>query len=160
MVKHYNPSLVERFQRIFNFKSTDRFKDDISGPVAVIPVEPVSKIVRSGNTSSSGALTIFTTPSDKDFYLVGGNISLVKDVTCDAATGTFQITCTIDGVAQAIMVIGILTLTAQSEIVNLSLPYPIKVDRGTAITGSITFTAGACRRTGCIIGYTEETTNT
>lgn len=160
MVKHYNPSLVERFQRIFNFKSTDRFTDDISGPVAVIPVTPISRIVRSANRSTSGSSTILTTPTDKDFYLCGAMLSIDSDVVADNTSASIVVT--IDGVSNNRDIVRIekLSLTATSRTVVQNFNPPIKIDRGTNITAASTFTVGASRLSGCIYGYTEETTNT
>lgn len=159
MVKHYNPSIVQDAQRILNTKM-DNLSDNIGDMVAVIPILPTCRIVKNGNTSSSGGLTVYTTPTERDFYLTGIIFSMAKDSTCDVATGTVAINVVIDGTAVALAPIAVITLTAQAQIASLSLPVPIKIDRGTPISGSVTFTAGVMRRTCTLIGYTQETTAT
>jgi hypothetical protein len=159
MTKHYNPSLVERTNRIFRPKAGDQFSDNVSpNLVPVITVDPIVRIVRNGNTSSTGTFTVYTTPSDKDFYLTAIELTMAKDVTCDAATGSVGMNITVDGVSVAVVTIAFITLTAQTSTVVVPFTFPIKVDRGTTITGSVTFTAGAMRRSCCIYGYTEEVT--
>lgn len=158
MTKHYNGSIIERLNRIFRPKAGDQFTDEISGPVAVIPVTPVSRIIRAAGSSTSGSITALTTPADKDFYLTGCTLSMIKDATCDMATGAIALAVTVDGVAQNPAAIAILTLTAQSQTVNVTFNPPIKVDRNTALSMGASYTAGTMRRFLGVYGYTEETT--
>jgi len=157
MTKHYNPSIVERANRILASKAGDYLSDEVAGPVAVIPLNPVVRIVRAGGSSATGTLTLYTTPSDKDFYLTTAILSMIKDVTCDA-TGGINLNAVIDGVTKEIIVYGILTLTAQADTIVCNCPVPIKIDRNTAITVSGTYTAGTMRRSATVHGYTEEVT--
>ena len=156
MVRHQNPSITERALRILNTKAFDQLSSEVTGPIATIAIQPTCKTVRSGVTGSSGTLTLFTTPSDKDFYLCSFTISLAKDSTCDTASGVISLSATIDGVSQRLASLAVLTLTAQSINQVVSLQYPLKVDRNTAISINGTFTVGAMQRVGTLLGYTEE----
>jgi len=150
MTKHYNPSIVERANRILATKSGDFLSDEVQGPVACIAITPVANILRA----AAGSGTIYTTPADKDFYLTGFSLSFVKAAS---DTGTLvQITCIVDGVTTSIFGFAGLTLTAERDGVAVDLSTPIKVDRNTAISCGLTGTYTAIRST--IRGYTEEVT--
>lgn len=157
-MKHYNPSIVERAQRIFNTKG-DNLPDEVSGPVAVIPIQPVSRIIKAAAASNTSIITPYTTPTDKDFYLTGVTLSFVKDAANDLATGSLLVQTTVNGETVSVTGIAVLTLTAQQQTVRCEFNPPIKVDRNAAIQlPTATFTAGAMRRVLCINGYTEEVT--
>lgn len=160
MTKHYNPSIVERANRILASKSGDFLSDEVQGPVAVIPINPIINIVRAASATTTSSGTIFTTPTDKDFYLTGVQFGFVKDAACDAAnTTTPAVLITIDGVSVTVVRLPTITLTAQNQSVFVSLPTPIKIDRGTTISiQSTSYTVGVFNRNAVIYGYTEEVT--
>lgn len=160
MVKHYNPSIVQRAQRILNTK-INNLPDEVGDLVAIIPITPVIDIVATATRTTSGAATVYTTPSDKDFYLTALIFTLTKDATCDMATGAVAVTAFLptNATAQPIASHNAFTLTAQDKIIEISFPIPIKLTRGTLIAlGGNTFTAGTCYRGVTVYGYTEETT--
>jgi len=159
VTKHYNPSIVERANRILATKAGDYLSDDVMPNIQpVIPISPIVKIIRNSNTSATGSITPYTTPDDKDFYLTAIGLSYSKNATCDVATGNVALNVTIDGVSVAVVSLAMLTLTAEKDSVYVNFNPPIKVDRGTAITGTNTYTAGLMRRTCNVVGYTEEVT--
>ena len=162
MARHYNPSISERIQRTFGFKAGETLDNNITGPVAVIPIQPVVRLVKPSRATSTGSATIFTAASDKDTYLTGVLFSYTKDATCDMSSASDPgVTATIDGVATNIIRLGTLTLTAQSEAVYISFPIPLKIDRGTAVQlTSVSYTAGTMTRSVVAYGYTEEVTQT
>ena len=113
----------------------------------VVIIEPYQNIVRSVNSLA----TIFTTPSDKDFYLTSAILSVAKDA---AATGTsVTITAIIDGVTQTIVAVAGITLTANAQTVNEQCY--VKIDRNTAIAIS---GANWTVYRGIIKGFTVEVT--
>lgn len=136
-------------------------------PSVVNPtIQPVFEVTKKNSLSafsnavvvSSSAATLFTTPSDRDFYLTSASLSLIKDATCDKATGSLAINATINGSTRAILSLPTLTLTAQNIAVANNFSNPIKIDRGTAIQRStFSFTAGTAAFDATITGYTEET---
>lgn len=100
----------------------------------------------AGNSTSAGAATAFTASASQDTYLTSVTLSLVKDATCDAATGSVSANITVNGSSVSVVSISHLTLNALDQTVVLSLPYPIKMDRSTTVRATNpTFTAGACR---------------
>jgi len=164
VTKHYNPSIVERANRILASKSGDFLPDDVAGPVATIAITPVSRVLGTINANTSSATnTIVTLPSDKDTYLTGYMYSLTTDASFDGS-GIASINVRINGVVVDIARIGLLTLTAQNREVVVMFPQPIKLDRTISGLSSLialaqpTFTAGSFLRQGVIFGYTEEVT--
>lgn len=159
MVKHYNTSLAERAGRVFNTKGIDQFSDDVSSNlVAVVPVLPVTRIVRSNSRPTTGASTIFTTPTSKDFYLTGAMLTVAADAACDTTEQWLSVV--IEGVTYRLLSVQKLTLTAVQEVVPMTFNPPIKVDRGVAISINQSFTVGAAQIGATIYGYTEEVTRT
>ena len=149
MVKHYNTSISEDAARILNSKQGQFLGDDVQGPVAVINIRPRANIVKSVGTST----TIYTTPTDKDFYLCSAYMSVIKDAAATGSAAT--LTATVDGVSVSIMACASITLTAHQFSEYLVLDTPIKVDRGTAI--AVSASNWSASRSG-ITGYTVETT--
>ena len=124
----------------------------------VVPVMEVNpkmlrrcNLVKSQFASNSTSGTIFATPTDKDTFIVACCLSVIKDVTSTSAFST--ITATIDGVAIDLLSIAGLTLTAQSESVAVSFPFPVKIDRGTNIIVTNSTNVANIRSRGNIIGY-------
>lgn len=154
-MQNNNSSISQDINRIFDLKgeSTNLVSDII---MPVVPIVRQIDIVRNGTSSASGALTAYTTPSDKDFYLTG----IFLNISCDAASDwvTASYTATIQGVSRAFAYIAKLTLTATQQQVSIQYPIPIKIDRGTNIVNSLTFAAGNTIRAYSLQGYTVETT--
>lgn len=154
-------------KRISNFIVDELRLNPISDniPKTVIPsIQPTFEvnrkfcnIARSLGSSTTGNKTIFTTPSDKDFYLTSAQFAYVKDVTCDVATGAISLSATIEGTAQPVISLVLTTLTAERDNQIISFPVPLKIDRNTTIIYGGSFTAGAMSRIGLITGYTQET---
>ena len=116
-------------------------------------------LIRGSSSVATGSITLFTTPADTDFYISELNMSFIKDVVCDTATGAITITATIDGVARNIAGISTIILTAQSGNLVIPFPLPLKVDRGVAITMNGTYTAGVMSRFCSIAGYVVQNSN-
>jgi hypothetical protein len=91
-----------------------------------------------------------------DVYVTSIQFGVIKDATCDVATGSLPITVTIGGINKVIAYIPIITLTAQNIVISCSFPHPIKIDRKTAITSVGTFTAGVMIRTYVMTYYIDE----
>lgn len=158
MVRHYNPTIVERAQGIFNTKG-ENISDDVSGIVAVVPIRPITRIMKDTRAVTSGSNTTYTTPTDKDFFLDMLSLTVIKDAACDIATGRIAVTVTpMDGTSREILSIPVITLTAQEINIVLPFPNPVLLARGSTIALSGTYAAGVMLRTLHVYGYTEETT--
>lgn len=141
----------------------DRIPNFLSSGI-VPTIELSSKLVKNGiakatSQTTTGTTTIYATPATQDFYLCGIEYGFVKNATCDVATGTLNVTATINGSAQTIATIPVLTLTAERGDRFIYLSHPIKIDRGINIQLSGTFTAGAMSRSATVYGFIDETSN-
>lgn len=131
----------------------------------VVPVMEVNpKMLRRCNVclqnvaNNSTSATIYTTPQDKDFFLVGCSITFIKDAT---STSTYSaIEMTVEGQAQGnVFNIAQLTLTPQSGSESWTFPAPIKIARGTTIKIVNSTNVANIRSYGQIYGYTVENIN-
>ena len=136
-------------------KTINQIADKI---VPVLEVNPrltrILNICRSAAGTNSN-LTAWTTPSDaSNFYLVGFTIHNTKNVTSDNASIT--VAAYIDGVQRTIYTLTGITLTASQSQAVVMLPFPVKIDRNTAITTTDTaHTAGTSVTSLNIWGYLE-----
>lgn len=114
-------------------------------------------IVRSTTGTNATSTTIYTTPTDQDFYLCAMAITMIKDVT--ATSNATAIVATINGAVISILKIPGITLTVQESNVQVSLPFPLKIDRGTAINITHSTNVANVVGTGHIYGFINETSN-
>jgi len=119
-------------------------------------------IQRATPATANSNSTILTTSSSVDTFITAASIYFIKDATCDAASGVGpQITAQLDGdsAARAIVSTAIITLTAQEGSQTQSFNPPLKIARGSTITGDrgATFSAGNLVRSYTIQGFTEQT---
>lgn len=158
MAKHYNNTLNESANRNFSFKGESIDPEVIDGiqPVVDMLTSIPCNIVRQSSTVNSASATIYTTPSDKDFYLVGYVFSIIKDATATATN--MEIYAYIDGVNRSLCRIVGLTLTPQNDSIAMQFEHPIKVDRGTNISIINNTAVANLSVSANIFGYTVETT--
>lgn len=157
-MKHYNNSITEDLNLKLNPKGDMVSNEVLDYITPTIEVNPRINIVRNQTTGNTGTNALYTTPTDKDFYLSTIGFSFIKDAVCDSATGDFTLSAFIDGTARVLIGLPIITLTAQTDSVFVSFPIPIKIDRGTQMNFTGTFGAGVCRRHAFLTGYVQETT--
>jgi len=136
MAKIYNSELTNEIVRAARIQqNVDEIPSELSNQVVpVMEVNPrltrTVSIVRSLMASTG---TIYTTPTNQDFYLTGSIIT-------GAAVGTqAQLTAVINGATQIInfaeiiegtgTYVGVVAVTQGNQNCN----FPIKIDRGTAI---------------------------
>jgi hypothetical protein len=131
----------------------------------VVPVMEVNpKLFRRSNicvqnvASNSASATIYTTPTDKDFYLVAVGISVSKDITATSTYSAIELTVDGGGTANVFNIAG-LTLTPQSGAWSWALPVPIRIARGTTIKIVNSTNVGNVRSYGQIVGYTVDNIN-
>jgi len=133
----------------------------------IVPVMEVNpkllktvNIVRYANaTNPASATTIYTTPTNQDFYLTGATINSIKTATSDLSTGVFtSLQVVINGATQRLFSANGITLTAQEHNVNMVFSPPIKIDRNSVINMAAQSApaAGTYSRTGAIYGFLDE----
>jgi hypothetical protein len=150
--------LIEGAKIQQNFdKVPNRLGDTV---VPVMEVNPKmmrrANIVRGGtsNTSSSTS-SIYTTPTDKDFFLTTVSYYVIKDAASDNIVNTVVVSVDGSGDQTLLSVPGI-TLTASNYGTSINFPSPIKLTRGSTIRMSSSFTIGVLIRGLNITGYTVD----
>jgi len=113
-----------------------------------------ANILRSDAGTVSGSRTLYTTPLDKDFYVTSAQLSNQRSVASDQTV--VELTCYVGGAIRRILAIPNLATTAGEVSITISFPYPLKVDRGTNILHTCSFTAGASTRYAIITGFILE----
>lgn len=156
-----NNETIRECSNVLGYQVQEIPKLDTSKILLVAEVNPKmsrrSNISRGTSRTTSGGLTVYTTPADKDFYLTHISYGLIKDATCDLASGESSVTGTIEGASQKLINIPVLTLTAQNTFISTDFAMPIKLDRNTAIsTSSTAYTAGSKVVSVAIQGYTVD----
>jgi hypothetical protein len=116
--------------------------------------QKITNFAFNGGNALTTSVTIFTTPSAKDFYLTGALLAFTKDATCDNIVA--YITVNISGVGVRINQILTQTTTAGSFYQYVSFPFPIKCDRASAISLTGAFGAGTMSKQATIYGYVLE----
>ncbi len=154
-MKHYNPTINKSMADKFNLKgeSTTDVYDAIMPCVNVIPKIDVIRNAVIDDATSPG-VELYTTPSDKDFYLQSIIMAVIKDANATSVQTFLQVT--IEGSLKILAAIPGISLTAQSEVLTLSYPIPIKIDRGTVIQIRNSAAVATIRSRCQITGYTEE----
>lgn len=157
-MKHYNTSLINNANRIFNPKGEAPPMEvaDIIMPTVDLGAGQFVDIVRHAQSAVTGGATIYTTPTDKDFYLTSIQLSSQSDATADNTS--ILVTANIEGVSRRLINVGKLTTTARVVDIFLDFAIPIKIDRGAIIAFANSFTVGASITNVSITGYTAETT--
>lgn len=129
-----NPAVIKAIQNTTGLQSQTNTPSGAFTPVSdVNPAHNrVCNIVRSTQAVNATAATIYTTPTDQDFYLTAANLAVMKDATSTSLFSSIQVL--INGAQQRTLRLNTITLTADSRSQEISFPVPIKIDRGTNIT--------------------------
>lgn len=123
--------------------------------IPVINVTPkdvkTQDIFKHGSASNATSATLYTTPTDQDFYLTHAELAVIKDATSTSTESSILLTQ--DGVAKRVCYLPSITLTAQT-LSQSSTFRPMLLSRGTTITITNSTNAANIKTTGCIIGFT------
>lgn len=113
--------------------------------------EKVCNVVIAKTDTSTGA-TIYTTPADKDFYIIGGTLSHSGNNLDDLQYCFIRVV--INGVNQGLAYLTHYTGDTTGKAIPFTCPVPVKVDRNTAIALATTgVSAGARFMSATIYGY-------
>ncbi len=153
-MKHYNTSLNKNMNELFDLKgeSVNDVSEEIIPIVDVNPKNGVNKIIRG-----TVAATIYTTPTDRDFYFYGSHLNAIATAP---GSSTLTLTVTPKG-APAIIIndlylINTVAIDSMSGISNLILPFPLLLERGSTIVLAVT---GTSARTVIIFAYETKINN-
>ena len=104
----------------------------------------------AGTTNAN--LTIFTAPTDRDFYMTNLQVCYMANATAD---NTYHIvSVVIDGIRRNLIYLIKLSLTADTQSVVLNYKIPIKLTRGSTVLMENNFTVGSVAKAGAVTGYT------
>jgi len=119
----------------------------------VIVMNTTSQILKWGSAINSTSGTIYTLPTDKDFYLTGATLGMLKDATATSILTNLTCRDSVGNVASTLLAIPGLTLTAQSGNASITLAHPLKLMRGSAITVANSTSVGNVSAYGTITGF-------
>lgn len=105
-----------------------------------------SDLIFTGTSSASGNVSVMAADNDYETYITAAHFSFAKDVTCDVASGRIGLNIIVNGANKDLCSLPVITLTAQTGTCVISMPYPLKIDRNTAITTNLSFAAGVLTR--------------
>lgn len=130
--------------------------------IPTIEVNPflvkIADICKTSSAINATSATIYTTPTDVDFYLTAACLSIIKDNTATSVSS--YISFNVNGVSCSICRIAGLTLTPQNSVVPMDFnQHPIKVDRGAVIAINNSTNVANCSAFGTIVGFTVNNTN-
>jgi len=155
-MKHYNNRLIDSSRRIFKTKVADMISSEVNPTIQpTVEITEIYNYFGGGASTATGNINI-AMPSDRDVLIDYITVSFVKNAACDIATGIISVTGTFSGTSRNLANFAVLTLTAERGEAFITFQRPLKPDRGTNITMTGTFGAGAMSRVISIAGYTEE----
>ena len=121
-------------------------------PVLVANAQKVVNVVQDATSTTTGATTIYTTPTDRDFFLTGVFLSNASSALQDGTLIEYSIY--VGGSKEKIIRLRKLTLVAYTGTAQRDLSVPIKLDRGSIVELSHTFSAGTSTTSASLTGYT------
>lgn len=157
MAKIYNSELTKELTIGARIQtSVDRIPNELADKV--VPVMEVNprllkfiNIVKTAECFDSTTTTIYTTPADKEFYLCAFNINVTKS---DAASSQKSaINAYVNGALTILVRIETLNGVQDSGALSVSLPFPLKIDKNTAITVTNTNATSSIQSCASIYGY-------
>jgi len=117
-----------------------------------------TNILRSNSAINATSGTIYTTPTDKDFYLCGVAVSVIKDVTSTSLYTCITGTPEGQAVTDFLLIRGI-TLTPQENCCSLEITPPLKMKKGTTIVVTNSTNVANISSSGTIYGYVVDNSN-
>lgn len=155
MVRYFNPNITKDFKRRFATKG-DIPDEAYDGIMPTIEVTTAEDVYASALNTNQGSALIYTTPTDRDFYLTFASVSTHKDV---ASTSTRSyIYAQINGATASILCgCGMIAATATKAEQSTHSERGIKIDRGTSIYVGHDTASAVCISFGVIRGFTQYT---
>lgn len=111
-------------------------------------------LVFQQTATNSTSVTLYTTPTDRDFFVTSAQLGLIKDATSTSVSTT--ISAVVNGQTIALLKIPSITLTAQSEVIANTYAFPIKIDRGSIIAVTNSTAVANVTANATITGYVDD----
>lgn len=125
-------------------------------PVYSVNPPKIVNIVKQISRSTTGSPTIFTTPSDRNFYLTSISFSATANSSADNTTYLVTAVPKNQSSSSTLLELRKTTLTAFNGNQFNNYPIPLLLEKGTAITMGSTFSAGTSVHSATITGYTTD----
>lgn len=129
--------------------------------VPVMEVNPrllqIIDVVKYGVCTNQTGVNIYVTPTQRDFFLVGYTLSVVKDA--NATSTAFGLTGVVNSETVNICDFPAITLTAGSMSTNHTFAHPIKLDKGSQINLTSSTAVAQFVLRANFYGYTIENSN-
>jgi len=160
MATIYNTELLKELRDgIKGQQLTGSFPNKLAS--AVVPVMEVNPkllrrttIIREKLVTNTAEATIYTTPTNQDFYLTGISMAYIKDATSQS---TYQrVLVVTNGATSNIAYLPQITLTAGQANHFISFDKPVKIDRNTNISGGVGNATANISSAIIIYGYIDE----
>jgi len=117
-----------------------------------------SNVVASGELVATGSTTVYTTPTEEDFYLTNAYLNSQCDSACDSTE--INLNVVVGGKSCELIHFMKFSASSYSRFEDMSFPFPIKLDRNSAITITHTYAAGNATVGASIVGFTKTTPKT
>jgi hypothetical protein len=134
-MKAYEKFLLLSFKRIFGIQS--EVTPEMANVVPTVVINDdlynseKTQVIKSATQTGSGTTVIYTTPTDRDFYLTGCLLSVHKATT---ENGTeFELAGVVNGQTVYFNAIQAVSTLVRAETSYLQFAYPIKLDKNTPI---------------------------
>lgn len=152
-MENRNPEIIKNAKRLLNLNQAE----SDSAPVQLVSEVKPELLSYSGNSATSGNISVLTTPSENRLFCITGiQAHIIKNAACDTATGSIYVQVQLKDGNNAIQPVrfSILTLTAQDNIVTRDFSNnPLILAPATSIVMTGTFTAGVLVRSLAVEGY-------
>ncbi len=164
MAMNYNSNLTKEIADVGKLQlSRDKIPNEFADKIIpVVDVNPKHSryvnFMRTLTLLNGTTGTMYTAPLDKDTYLVGAQLSVIKDATATSLIS--QIAGTLeDGNGFQLLSLNGFTLTAQDKCVSISLNNPIKLQRGSTVRVTNGTNVANVSASAVILGYTVDNAN-
>lgn len=157
MVSHENSKITERMHEDTFISPVSALPKELAPVLVCNPRRFVNVVVEGNSGATQTAKTIYTTPSTKDFYLTSLTLSHQSNVTADNVE--IVVKGYVNGEQVNLILFRKLTTTVTEGTTSLSLPIPLKLDRGSIISYRNVFTVGASAGSVVVMGYVVDTPN-
>ena len=155
---HQSKEVVDKISRELKMQPALKIPRDFMEKMQFVYNVNPEILINQGDSNTkvvTGLSTLFTAPTDRDFFLTSIQLGNQSNVTADNTKATFQLTFA-SGVQVDIITLSKLTLTVFSESIVLTFPFPIKIAPGTNLVFGSAFTVGASTTSASFTGYTVD----